>query len=112
MENSSDAVIVQCPKCKIGTLSDDGHDGNKIRRMPDGRIGIWYNGFIEGNWSPTPPGCYSCKSFFTLPDLIEVSFAPRHWVFDNGEPTDESLQTSTGGYFTRRSFIKEAIETK
>lgn len=111
MENSADAGAVQCPNCGDHYLSDDGHDGNAIRRMPDGRIGIWYKTFFEGNWSPTPPGCYGCGSFFTLPDLIQVPFGARQWIGDKGESNDESLRTPTGGYYTRRTFVVD-IEAK
>jgi len=101
--------MVSCPKCKTGRLSDDGHDGNIIVRSPDGRLGIFYKEFFEGNWSPTPPGCYSCGAFFTLPDLVQVNFGARQWVNHIGHKAeDESLKTPTGGYYTRRSFVVDS----
>lgn len=99
-----DCRPLMCPNCGTGRLSDDGHSGNNMVIAPDGRIGIWYNGFFEGNWSPTPPGCYDCKKFYTLPDLIEVPYGARFWILDKGDPDDEKLKTTTGGYHTRRSF--------
>jgi hypothetical protein len=104
--------MLMCPGCKTGRLSDDGHDGNVLVKAPDGRLGIWYKTFFEGNWSPTPPGCYSCGSFFTLPDLIQVPFGARQWINDKGETSDESLRTPTGGYYTRRTFVVDVEARK
>ena len=96
--------ILQCPSGCGHFLSDDGHDGNPMCRSDDGLIGIYYNGFFEGNWSPTPPGCYHCGKFYTLPDLVEAKFGARHWILIDRLESDAQLKTPTGGYYTRREF--------
>jgi hypothetical protein len=98
----SEVAIIKCPSGCGGTLSDDGHDGNKIVQAEDGRIGIFYGDFFEGNWSPTPVGCYSCGKFYSLPDLQEVPFGKRLWILRKRDDEDESLKTPTGGYYTSK----------
>lgn len=80
LENSKNIV---CPNCEGSFLSDDGHDSNHFTRLNDGRIGIVRfdlmdseekGPFMEGNWTPdSPAGCFHCKSYFSLPNLVKVT---------------------------------------